>query len=149
MPSTCSLAASTCGAPWTEAKAGHVNFTGKGRPRPIGPMPTNTTCSGWTTATWWCPTTAGCFAGTIQGCPICLRVCKSPKRMRWACTQPSQVNSCWDLKTTARLIKPRCIRHVCSTETGSIASSTGTPRTLCMPRRTTDCCTALPTEEGP
>ena len=52
-------------------------------------MPTNTTLCGWTTATWWCPTTAGCFAGTIPGCPICLRDCKSPKRMRWACTQCS------------------------------------------------------------
>ena len=62
-------------------------------------------------------------------------------------TQPGQL--CWALKTTARLIKRRCTRHVCWTETDSIASSVGTPRTPCTPRRTTDCCIARPTEEGP
>ena len=70
-------------------QTGRASFTGKVRPRRAEPTPTNTTSCGWTTATWWCPTTAGCSVGTIQGCPICLRVCKSPRRMRWACTQPS------------------------------------------------------------
>ena len=149
MRSTCSLAASIFGAPWTEAKAGRVSFTGKVLRPPIEPTQTNTTFFGWTTATWWCPTTEVCSGGTNQGYPICLRDCKSPKRMRSTCTQHNQVSLCWALKTTARPSKLRCTKPVCWTETGSIAFSAGTPRTPCTPLPTTDCCTDRSMGDGP
>ena len=105
MPSTCSLVASTSGAPWTAAKTGLVSFTGKVRRRPFEPMLTNMICVVGQRRRGCLQRRRGVPLGRFWGVRSVCRDCKSPRRMRWACTMHNQVSCCWAPKTTARRIQ--------------------------------------------